>query len=134
MAYGPDNKNSMNWGMVVPLTIPRYAEVKLTFSSDAKHENAICIYDSGSAKIIEKGNQAGRNMNPETIKSDRLKDRVIYISGWHKNGPANGKLPWVQSAVTFRPSSNDNNGSGYIGFEDGGDQDYNDIAVNFVFE
>jgi hypothetical protein len=134
MGYGPDNNLPIDWGKTVQLRVPRYAQVRFTFSSDAAWENAICIYDSGYNKIIEKGNQAGRNLNPETIGRDRREERIVFVTGWHKNGPQNGGLPWVQSPCRFSPNQGDNFGSGVIGFEDSGDGDYNDIALSYTFE
>lgn len=134
MGYGPDNNLHIDWGKTIQLKIPRYAEVKLTFSSDAKWENAICIYDTNYNKIIEKGNQAQRNLQPEIIGRNRQEERVIFITGWHKNSPANGNKSWIQSPCRFSPVSGDNFGSGKIGFEDSGDGDYNDIDVSYSFE
>ncbi|MEE1946279.1 hypothetical protein VRU48_14235 [Pedobacter sp. KR3-3] len=134
MGYGPDNNLQIDWGRTIQLKVPRYAQVKLTFSAEAAWENAICIYDSAYNKIFEKGNQAGRNLNPEVYGRNRVEERMIFITGWHKNGPADGGKPWYQSACRFSPNAGDNFGSGVIGFEDGGDGDYNDIMVSYVFE
>jgi len=132
--YGPDNNLPIDFGKTVQLRVPRYAEVSFTFSSDAAWENAICIYDAAYNKIIEKGNQAGRNLTPQTIGRDRTEERIIFITGWHKRGPANGSLPWYQSPCRFSPNAGDNMGSGTIGFEDAGDGDYNDIALTYTFQ
>jgi hypothetical protein len=134
MAYGPDNNLPIDLGRTLQLTVPRYAQVRLNFPSDAAWENAICIYDTAYNKIVEKGNQAGRNLNPEVIARDRRGDRVVFITGWHKNGPANGGLPWNQSTCRPSPNQGDNFGSGVVGFEDAGDGDYNDIMVSYTFE
>ena len=133
MGYGPDNNLPLNEGMAVRLTIPRYAEVQLTFSSSANYENAICIYNADMSKIYEKGNY-GRDLNAVVIGRDRTKDRQIVISGWHKNSPPAGGRPWFQSPVRFAPNEPDRFGSGSIGFEDAGDMDYNDITTSYTFQ
>jgi hypothetical protein len=134
MGYGPDNNLPLDNGKTITLQIPRYAQVNLTFTSNAAWENAICIYDSNYVKIIEKGNQAGRNLNPEVIARNRSEDRLIYVTGWHKNGAADGGLGWNSSEVRFTTAPGDNAGSGKVAFEDGGgDNDYDDIVADYIF-
>lgn len=130
MGYGPDNNKPLDWGKVIKLKVPKYAEVELKFSSSAAWENAICIYDVNYSKIVEKGTQhPSRNMNDYTIPR-ATEERIFFITGWHKNSPADGGNPWFQSSCRYSP----NNSKGVIGFEDAGDSDYDDIIVEYSFK
>lgn len=127
-AFGPDNNLPMNFGWVFRLEIPAFAKVVLTFDKESSWENAICIYDSNSVKVLERGTHH-RSLS-QTVFPGRVNRWELFISGWHKKGGPNARLRWNQSP--FKPSGMDSL-RGTIGFEDSSDGDHNDIRLHFEF-
>jgi hypothetical protein len=131
VAYGPDNSLNLNDNQVAWVKVPRGRRAEFTFSSDAAWENAICLYPQNSdQKIIEKGNNNGRNLTSfATPENNTNSDQWYRVTGWHKQTPGSGRFPWIQSP--FMTLINDNNETHLkYGFEDAGDGDYNDIATD----
>ncbi|MEK5378052.1 hypothetical protein [Paenibacillus sp. FSL P2-0173] len=130
MAGGPDDN--------VPLDPHKNANLKVTagqsgviqFKSEAAWEQAICIYDDAGRKVAEKGTYAseGRDMNDWDVPTS-TSDISYLVTGWHKQGPPLGSLPWIQSNVQVSVDSSDNSIS--FNYEDGPDSDFNDIVATY---
>lgn len=128
MPYGPDNSKEMNFTWVHAVQVPQGGRIVIDFSSQAAWENAICIYQlhTGDDKIAERGNH-GRSLSRWVSEPNQGLATVTYlISGWHKNTPPNAGAPWHQSRGKIVLQT----GSDVVfGFEDAGDNDYNDIVA-----
>lgn len=129
MAYGPDNSHSLIRQQVGWVKVPSGNRAKFTFSSNAAFENAACIYPQDSDnKLFEAGNNPRRLDIPFTTNTNHSGGDVWYmVTGWHKQGPPNGRLPWIQSPVL---TLNSNPDSLSFGFEDSGGEDFDDMIVN----
>ena len=124
--YGPDNNLSLDEKETETLKIPKGKKAKLTFTSQAAWENAVCIYDADDdTKLAERGN-GSRTLDPVEVDAT-LAEQTIFIAGFHKEGMNEGGKPWIQSKYKVTEGSHD------IGFEDGGDADYKDIVVQYEF-
>ncbi len=135
MAFSPTNNLPFDWRNTVQLTIPRYAQVNLKFSTDmAKQaDNVVCIYDSSFNVIMAKSAEDG-NLVAETIDRDRSDDRIIYIAGYRQNGAATQDDAWQPKPCKLKRNVADGLGSGTLIFEDEKDAQYNDLVVQYSFE
>ncbi|MFM2002261.1 MAG: hypothetical protein RI963_1687 [Planctomycetota bacterium] len=126
--WGPGRNLVLNriWAKVIK--VPANKVARVTFSFNAWYENAIIIYDEETNQLLaERGNGAYRHA--QDWASDISPNVKGYIvTGWHKNGPANHRLPWIQSPNRIFIDT-----SHYvqIGFEDAGQDDYDDGLCGF---
>jgi hypothetical protein len=122
---------------------PRHIAL-FTFGSLAAWENCICLTlitppsSAGSIGFSRHPNTSAarpksipRSLYPFTYPNLRDEKDVWVVSGWHKRGGALGSLPWVQSPIKIQRISDVRV---YLQFEDGGDEDFNDIwtMVEFI--
>lgn len=98
---------------------------------DADYENAVVIYqivNNRPQAVMSFNNYFGKGAGQEWMSGAGSWVAVgrggecYRIKGQHKNGTANPSLPWVIS----RSQRMDED---LLGFEDGGDQDFNDVTV-----
>ncbi len=132
--YGPDRNRALNLSLTQEVTIPTGVKLKFVFPrSDAEWENAVIVNKKRGGEILVEAGNYSRSRADKTIGPFPEVTKV-QISGWHKVGPPNGALSWIQSVpqVFTTPDAN-LNGMGLIGYEDGADQDYNDIQVGWMF-
>ena len=121
--YGPDNNEFLIPNMCVYLN-PTNAGT-FTFESEAKWEQAICVYNMSGEKIAEKGTYTPRrNLEPWNVPDS---DETYVITGWHKEVEHGKDYPWIQSV----PRTIINGNTTIIGFEDKTDGDFNDITMTF---
>lgn len=126
--WGPGRNLVLNqiWAKVVK--VPANKVARVTFSFNAWYENAILIYDEETNQLLaERGN--GPYRHAQDWASDISPNVKGYIvTGWHKNGPANHRLPWIQSPNrVFIDSSH----YVQIGFEDAEQDDFDDGLCGF---
>jgi hypothetical protein len=149
--YGPDGKNKgplapQNGQLHLRIRLPEKKKMRIIFDSNADWENVIQIYEYRIVErtftlIGERGNhngETGRTLDPLEIPNATTGSKIIFFTGWHKNGPPNGDLDWERSRVRyacFSDAGSEVDDSvathGIVAFEDGADQDYNDIVASY---
>lgn len=125
--FGPERNAPLNFAWAEQFDVPAGKRAICRFSFNAWFENAVMIYDVDQdyQLIAERGNYS---RHAEEIE---LRNHARYIiTGWHKNSPPQARSPWYQSPkrVFVR-----NDRDLVAGFEDAGQDDYDDGLVTISF-
>lgn len=123
--FGPDNDQPLDLGETVTVNVPGDGRAKFTFTADADNENAIVIYDGKTFDELHIVDNFDLPLADWTFENNSYHPRTLVVSGWHKDGPPDPELPWIQSEVQVETQT-----PHFVaaGFEDDGDADFNDIA------
>ncbi|AMV20775.1 hypothetical protein [Planctomyces sp. SH-PL14] len=125
--FGPERNQALTFAWAERFSVASNRRAICRFSCRAWYENAVMIYDVDQdyQLMAERGNYA------RSLEELELRESGVYIvTGWHKNGPPSGRRPWFQSPkrVFVR-----NESDLVVGFEDAGQDDYDDALVTISF-
>ncbi|MCG8562945.1 MAG: DUF4114 domain-containing protein [Hyphomicrobiales bacterium] len=111
---------------------PPGAQLVFDVAFSALHENAVIIRQQRGRTLRRFNNYFGRGAGREwhqgagTWTSPRSDRRQCYeIVGRNKKGRPSARLPWTPSRHRVRRN--------IVGFEDAGDNDFNDVRVSVRF-
>jgi hypothetical protein len=125
--FGPARNLPLNFAWSQRFEVRSEQRAICEFSFNASFENAILVYDVDQdyELVAERGNYSRKADTVELAKAG-----LYLVAGWHKNGRPNHRLPWEQSPkrVFVR-----NDRDLIVGFEDAGQDDYDDGLVKITF-
>lgn len=139
ITYDPDDQVALpKFDQTYTLELGPGRYLSCIFGSDAAWENCICLtriqpapnltLQKSNYRVVPPNhpNYAPRNLDSFAYFNYDSEAHIYVVSGWSKQGPPSGGLPWIQS-----PKREEHPAPGltYVRFEDASDEDWDDIIV-----